>query len=52
MNSLLEWLAMGGYSCYVWSAYGVVMGFFVLNIFSIRLQKKRTRQKLQHWYKR
>ena len=24
MNQFFEWLAMGGYSLYVWPAYGVV----------------------------
>jgi heme exporter protein D len=49
MNQFLEWLAMGGYSIYVWPAYGVVL---VMNLLGIKWQKKQTRQKLQQWFKR
>lgn len=50
MNQFIEWLAMGGYSLYVWPAYGLVCGVLLMNILGIRWQKNRIRQKLQHWF--
>ncbi len=52
MNHLIEWLAMGGYAPYVWSAYGLVTMVLVLNLFGVRRQKIRTQQQLKHWFKR
>jgi heme exporter protein D len=52
MASFFEWLAMGGYSAYVWTAYGLVGAVLIMNLFSIRWQKSRTHQKLQRWFKR
>lgn len=52
MNPFFEWLAMGGYSAYVWPAYGLVGVVLIMNLISIKWQKTRTRQKLQRWYKR
>jgi heme exporter protein D len=52
MNQFIDWLAMGGYSNYVWSAYGLVGVVLVMNLLSIKRQKNRTRQKLQQWFKR
>ena len=52
MKPLFEWLAMGGYSAYVWPAYGLVMVVFILNICSLKVQKNRTLNLLRHWYKR
>lgn len=52
MNQFLEWLAMGGYSIYVWPAYGLVCVVLVMNLLGIKIQKNRTRQKLQRWFKR
>lgn len=52
MNQLFDWLAMGGYSLYVWPAYGIVCAVLVMNLFGIKWQKERTRQKLQRWFKR
>ncbi|MFI4919204.1 MAG: heme exporter protein CcmD [Legionellales bacterium] len=51
MNQFLEWLAMGGYATYVWSAYGLVCTVLVVNVLGIKWQKKRTHQKLQQWFK-
>jgi heme exporter protein D len=52
MNQLFDWMAMGGYSIYVWPAYGVVCAVLVMNLLAIKRQKIRTRQKLQRWFKR
>lgn len=52
MNPFYNWLAMGGYSFYIWSAYGLVFGFLILNFFSVQWQKKSVRQRLYHWFKR
>lgn len=52
MNQFFEWLAMGGYSIYVWPAYGLVCVVLVMNLLDIKWQKNRTRQKLQQWFKR
>ena len=51
MNQFYEWLAMGGYSAYVWSAYGLVSVVLLMNLLSIKWKKKQTRHKLQQWFK-
>lgn len=51
MNELMEWLSMGGYSIYVWPAYGLVCFVLVVNLLGIKLQSKRTREVLQQWFK-
>lgn len=51
MNQFWEWLAMGGYSCYVWSAYGLVGAVLAMNLLGIKWQKNKTRQKLQQWFR-
>ena len=51
MNPFFEWLAMGGYSIYVWPAYGLVCVVLVMNLLGMRLKKKQARQKLQQWFK-
>ena len=52
MNQLMQWLAMGGYSMYIWPAYGIVSVVLVGNIVGIKWQQKRTRMQLQKWFKR
>ena len=52
MSRFLQWLSMGGYALYVWSAYGIVFAVLVLNTLGIRWQKKQTRLQLQRWFKR
>ena len=51
MNQFFNWLAMGGYSLYVWPAYGIVFAVLLMNLFSMKWKKKLTRQKLQQWFK-
>ncbi|MCL5272916.1 MAG: heme exporter protein CcmD [Gammaproteobacteria bacterium] len=52
MSAFFEWLAMGGYSTYVWTAYGLVAVVLTMNLLGVKLQKLRTHQKLQRWFKR
>ncbi|KTC89068.1 heme exporter protein CcmD [Legionella cincinnatiensis] len=52
MNQFLEWLTMGGYSIYVWSAYGLVSVVLVMNLLGMKWKRKQTHQKLQQWFKR
>lgn len=51
MNPFFDWLAMGGYSMYVWPAYGFVGAVLVMNLLWMKWQKKQTHQKLQQWFK-
>jgi heme exporter protein D len=52
MNSFLQWLSMGGYSSYVWSAYGIVCSVLLLQVLGLSIQKKRTHTKLRQWFKK
>lgn len=52
MNQFLQWLAMGGYSLYVWPAYGMVCVVLVMNLLGIRWQRSRIIKKLRFWKKR
>ena len=51
MSQIIGWLAMGGYYAYVWAAYGLVGMTLMIIFFSVKMQKKRTQQKLQQWFK-
>ncbi|MDI9818585.1 MULTISPECIES: heme exporter protein CcmD [unclassified Legionella] len=52
MNQFLKWWAMGGYSIYIWPAYGLVCVVLVMNILGIKFQRAQARKKLQQWFKR
>ncbi|WP_392536829.1 heme exporter protein CcmD [Legionella sp. 227] len=52
MNQFLEWLAMGGYSRYVWPAYGLVGIVLIINLLGMKWKGKQTRRQLQQWFKR
>ena len=52
IEQLLHWFAMGGYSIYVWPAYGLLALFVVMNILGLRWQVRQTRNRLQQWFKR
>ncbi len=52
MNKFQLWLAMGGYSLYIWPAYGLVAVVLFINILGIRLRGRRVHRKLQEWFKR
>lgn len=51
MSPIITWLSMGGYYAYVWPAYGLVGMALLIIFFSVKIQKKRTQQKLQQWFK-
>lgn len=50
MNQFTQWVLMGGYSAYVWPAYGIVCGVLIINLLTIKWQSKRVRHKLQQWF--
>lgn len=52
MTQFMQWLAMGGYSSYIWSAYGLVVVVLAINTVGLRLQRARARKLLQQWFKR
>lgn len=52
MSQFLNWLVMGGYSIYIWPAYGIVCVVLVMNLLGIKWQRLQTRKKLQSWFKR
>lgn len=52
MSQFFQWLSMGGYSVYVWPAYGVVSVILVMNILGLKIHRKQTRKKLNAWFKR
>lgn len=41
---------MGGYENYVWSAYGVTLIVFGINIIMMMLEKRRVKKILKHFY--
>jgi heme exporter protein D len=51
MKQFLHWFAMGGYSLYVWPAYGLAALVLLINILSVKFQSARVRKKLQNWFK-
>lgn len=52
MSQFLHWLAMGGYSIYIWPAYGLLCVVLLMNLLGIKWQQTHTRKKLQQWFKR
>jgi heme exporter protein D len=42
-----EFLAMGGYAAYVWTAFGVTLVCLVGNLYAARRRFNRTRARLQ-----
>jgi len=52
MNSFVTWFSMGGYSKYIWSAYGIVFSVLSLNMLSIRVKMTRTKKELQQSFKK
>ena len=41
MNSFAEFLAMGGYGFYVWTAYGIAFVVLLLNVVLPLIQRKQ-----------
>ncbi|KTC67958.1 heme exporter protein CcmD [Legionella birminghamensis] len=52
IDEFLNWFSMGGYSIYIWPAYGLVCVLLVMNLLGIKWQRRQTRRKLQRWLKR
>lgn len=52
MTHLFQWFSMGGYSFYVWTAYGLACSVLVANILAVRLEGTRVRKRLEQWFKR
>jgi len=52
MNPFFTWFSMGGYSNYIWSAYGIVFLVLVLNMLSIQVKTKRTKKELQQSFRK
>lgn len=51
MTYLINWLAMGGYAAYVWSAYGIVGLVFIVQVLANKRHQRQTRRLLRHWLK-
>lgn len=47
MTGLAEFLHMGGYAFYVWTAYGVVLAVLAANVFSAVACQRRVRKDLR-----
>ncbi|HET7369499.1 MAG TPA: heme exporter protein CcmD [Gammaproteobacteria bacterium] len=47
MNSLHEFLHMGGYAAYVWPAYGIVAVVMIANVVIARRRHRRLVEELQ-----
>ncbi|HET6725944.1 MAG TPA: heme exporter protein CcmD [Gammaproteobacteria bacterium] len=47
MNSLHEFLTMGGYAVYVWPSYGIVAVVMIANVVMARRRHRRVVQALQ-----
>ena len=45
-----EWFSMGGYSLYVWPAYGITFTVFALNIFISLREKMRVKKIIKHYF--
>lgn len=46
MNSLAEFLAMGGYAVYVWPAYGISLVVLLLNVVVPIVQRRQLLREL------
>ncbi len=46
-----QWLDMGGYGAYVWSAYGLTAIVLIWNWFVPILRRREVRRKLESWYR-
>jgi len=48
--TISDLFAMGGYGAYVWSAYGITLTVFGINIFFSLREKKRVKQLLETYH--
>ena len=44
---MTEFLSMGGYGVYVWSAFAITLGMFVCEYFIVRSRYKKTLQRIK-----
>lgn len=49
---MADFLAMGGYGAYVWSAFGVSLGSLVVLFAASWQQSRRRRAELDRWQRR
>ena len=47
--SMNEFLNMGGYGIYVWSAYGITFFIFAVNLFLSLQEKKQIKKIIRHY---
>ena len=47
-----DWLAMGGYGHYVWSAYAIVGAAFVGNLIYTRQLRRHTLTRIKRFFKK
>lgn len=47
--TLHNFIEMGGYAPYVWSAYGITLSVFLLNIFFSLNEKKKVKKRIKHY---
>lgn len=47
MNTLQEFLHMGGYAFYVWTAYGIAAVVLIGNILHARFRQRRITRQIQ-----
>lgn len=51
LDNFLNWLTMGGYSLFIWPAYGIVSVGLVVYLLGIHRKRSKIKQKLQQWIK-
>ncbi len=42
-----NWISMGGYGAYVWTAYGITLLAFTVNLVTTLAEKKHVRELIQ-----
>lgn len=52
LNTISQWFTMGGYSLYIWPAYGVVCVVLVMHLLGLRRQRLKVKRNLVQWFKR
>jgi heme exporter protein CcmD len=52
MKSIVEFMSMGGYGAYVWSAYGLGFLLLVGNLYWTKLRRFRMKHSLRQFIRR
>lgn len=52
MSSFLEWINMGGYGIYIWPAYIIACIVMIINVLTVKIEKKAVSKNLDKWYKK